>query len=451
MTQIPTLVDLGVYTSRAPRYTSYPTAAQFHTGIDADFATNALRNLPKDKPVSVYVHIPFCERLCWYCACRTQGTKTHSPVASYLEGLIKEIQLVKSLLPSGITMGRLHWGGGTPTILKPEEITRLATVLKEVFTPADQFEFSVEIDPTLVDRDKITALSEAGMNRASIGIQDFDPQVQKAIGRLQSLEQTAACVDDLRAAGIKSLNTDILYGLPHQTLASVKKTLTQVQSLSPDRIAIYGYAHVPWMAKRQQMIDEGALPDGHARRDLFSLVSTELQGAGYVPVGIDHFAKPDDLLAQAATTGNLRRNFQGYTTDRCDTLIGLGASSISKFKTGYAQNAPRSSLYLRHIIQGELATQRGVVLSESDQLRARAIEMVMCYFALDLDQLRDETGLRCPQIEKIVTAILEKFTGFVEPMGSGFVITKSPRALARLVAQYLDDFSTEDARYSTVS
>jgi oxygen-independent coproporphyrinogen-3 oxidase len=451
MTNVPTLAELGVYTSRAPRYTSFPTAAQFHTGVDASFAKRALENLPDDKPVSVYIHIPFCERLCWYCACRTQGTKSHRPVAAYLQGLLQELTLVKSLVPEGIQMGRLHWGGGTPTILKPAEMRQLAGAIKDVFAPAERFEFSVEIDPTLVDSDKIAALSEVGMNRASVGIQDFDPKVQKAIGRLQSLEQTADCVADLRAQGIDSLNTDILYGLPHQTEASVRKTLEQVQSLSPDRIAIYGYAHVPWMAKRQQMIDEAALPDGTARRDLFALVSHEFQSAGYVPVGIDHYAKPGDTLAQAAASGNLRRNFQGYTTDRCDTLIGLGASSISKFAEGFAQNAPRSSLYLRHVTADQLATQRGVVLSESDRLRARAIEMVMCDFALDLDRLQAETGMGTEKVHGDIDAILDRFSGYVEPRGNGFVITRSQRALARLVAQCLDDFSSEEARYSAVS
>lgn len=445
------LEDLGVYTSNAPRYTSYPTAAQFHNGITADFARSELNKLPIEKPVSVYVHIPFCERLCWYCACRTQGTRSHRPVSGYLKGVLHEIELLRGMLPEGIRMGRMHWGGGTPTILLPEEIEELAKAIKSVFAVDDPFEFSVEIDPTLVDKAKIRALSEAGMNRSSVGIQDFDPKVQKAIGRLQSVEQTADCIADLRAAGIHSLNTDILYGLPHQTPESVTQTLAQVLSLDPDRIALYGYAHVPWMAKRQQMIEERALPNGSARRALFEQMAAKLEASGYQPIGIDHFAKPGDTLAQAASTGHLRRNFQGYTTDRCDTLIGLGASAISKFAGGYAQNAPRSSHYLRMILEGGLATQRGVAFSETDKLRARAIEMVMCDFKLDKAELVARFGPLAEALNSDISQILNIYQEFVTRTETGFVIHSQQRALARLVAKSFDDYLFENDRYSSVS
>lgn len=445
------LEDLGVYTSHAPRYTSYPTAVQFHNGINADFSKSALQNLSVEKPVSVYVHIPFCERLCWYCACRTQGTKSHRPVAAYLEGLLQEIKMLREMLPEGVRMGRLHWGGGTPTILLPDEVAVLANAIKDVFQVDDPFEFSVEIDPTLVDKDKISALSDAGMNRASVGIQDFDPKVQQAIGRLQSLEQTADCVADLRAAGIQSLNTDILYGLPHQTPESVNETLTRVQSLNPDRIALYGYAHVPWMAKRQQMIDEAALPGGPARRGLFDQMAERLETSGYDAIGIDHFAKPGDTLAAAAASGRLRRNFQGYTTDSCDTLIGLGASAISKYAEGYAQNAPRSSQYLRMVTEGGLATQRGVAISETDRMRARAIEMVMCDFKVDKTELEESFGPLTRALDKNIDDILLEYGRFVEPTDTGFTVHNKQRALARLIARKFDAYSGELGRYSAVS
>lgn len=445
------LEDLGVYTSHAPRYTSYPTAVQFHNGINADFSKSALQNLNIEKPVSVYAHIPFCERLCWYCACRTQGTKSHRPVAAYLEGLLQEIKMLREMLPEGVRMGRLHWGGGTPTILLPDEVAVLANAIKDVFQVDDPFEFSVEIDPTLVDKDKISALSDAGMNRASVGIQDFDPRVQQAIGRLQSLEQTADCVADLRAAGIQSLNTDILYGLPHQTPESVNETLTRVQSLNPDRIALYGYAHVPWMAKRQQMIDEAALPGGPARRGLFDQMAERLETSGYDAIGIDHFAKPGDTLAAAAASGRLRRNFQGYTTDSCDTLIGLGASAISKYAEGYAQNAPRSSQYLRMVTEGGLATQRGVAISETDRMRARAIEMVMCDFKVDKTELEESFGPLTRALDKNIDDILLEYGRFVEPTDTGFTVHNKQRALARLIARKFDAYSGELGRYSAVS
>ncbi len=445
------LEELGVYTSHAPRYTSYPTAVKFHNGITSNFARSAVENLCTEKPVSIYVHIPFCERLCWYCACRTQGTKSHRPVSGYLSGVLKEIELLREALPEGVKMGRMHWGGGTPTILLPDEVATLAQAIKNVFPIDDPFEFSVEIDPTLVDKDKIAALSAAGMNRASVGIQDFDPKVQEAIGRLQSLEETADCVADVRAAGVKSLNADILYGLPHQTPDSVEQTLQQVQSLDPDRIALYGYAHVPWMAKRQQMIDVEALPGGPARRVLFDLMAERLESSGYDPIGIDHFAKPSDTLGEAAATGRLRRNFQGYTTDRCDTLIGLGASAISKFANGYAQNAPRSSQYLRMITEGGLATQRGVEITETDRMRARAIEMVMCDFKLNKAELVRDFGPLAHTLDADIDEIIIEYKGFVEPTDTGFAIASKQRALARLVAQKFDAYASEGGMYSAVS
>jgi oxygen-independent coproporphyrinogen-3 oxidase len=424
---------------------------QFHNGITSHFARSALENLNTEKPVSVYVHIPFCERLCWYCACRTQGTKSHRPVSGYLSGLLQEIELLRDALPDGVKMGRMHWGGGTPTILLPDEVETLAQAIKNVFPIDDPFEFSVEIDPTLVDKDKIAALSAAGMNRASVGIQDFDPKVQAAIGRMQSLEQTADCVADVRAAGVESLNADILYGLPHQTPDSVTQTLQQVQSLDPDRIALYGYAHVPWMAKRQQMIDVATLPGGPARRVLFDLMAERLETSGYDPIGIDHFAKPSDTLGEAAATGRLRRNFQGYTTDRCDTLIGLGASAISKFANGYAQNAPRSSQYLRMITEGALATQRGVAITETDRMRARAIEMVMCDFKLNKAELEQDFGLLAQTLDADIEEVLSEYKGFVEPTDTGFAVASKQRALARLIAQKFDAYASEGGQYSAVS
>jgi oxygen-independent coproporphyrinogen-3 oxidase len=445
------LSRMGVYTSRAPRYTSYPTAALFSPRVDAHFMEDQLKKLPTDTPVSIYIHIPFCERLCWFCACRTQGTRTSRPVQIYLETLKNEIRKLGKTLPRGLKMARLHWGGGTPTILDPDLINSLNETIFENLTPADDFEFSVEIDPTLVDQDKITALRAGGMSRASIGVQDFAPEVQQAIGRMQSVEQTRDCVDMLRASGITSLNMDILYGLPHQTRETVLQTVEHVKDLAPDRIALYGYAHVPWMAKRQQMIDEKDLPDGPERRGLFAQMSDSLAEAGMVPIGIDHFAKATDSLSLATRSGKLRRNFQGYTTDTCDTLIGLGASSISKLPGGYAQNAPKSSQYLRMIGAGRFATQRGVELTVQDKLRARAIEMVMCDFALDTAELRSTYGAEVNKLSDALGAIRTKFSEALEFNDVGFVIRDHKRALARLISLEFDEYISEDARYSMVS
>jgi len=446
-----TLSRLGVYSRRAPRYTSYPTAAQFTDDLVEGFARKQLAELPASKPVSVYLHIPFCERLCWFCACRTQGTKTHGPVADYLESLKRELGQIGKTVPSRLRMSRMHWGGGSPTILAPAMVQPLADAVFDAVPRADDFEFSVEIDPTLVDAKKILALSGAGMTRASIGVQDFAPEVQKAIGRDQSVAQTQSCVTLLRDHGLVSLNMDILYGLPHQTLKSVRETVDHVLALDPDRIALYGYAHVPWMAKRQQLIDEEVLPNGPERRALFAQMSEQLRAGGMVPIGIDHFAKPTDSLSIAAKTGNLRRNFQGYTTDICDTLIGAGASSISKLPGGYAQNAASSSRYMQMIANNGLATQRGVTLTNEDKMRARAIEMIMCDFELNLRTLEAEFPGAGARLEKPLAAIREAYAEATSFSDKGFVITDHKRALARLVAVELDEYTDSRGRFSMVS
>ncbi|MDE4275208.1 oxygen-independent coproporphyrinogen III oxidase [Phaeobacter gallaeciensis] len=451
MTQIDRLAALGLFDSRVPRYTSYPTAPVFSSAVGAAEQVGHLDALDPAVPVSVYLHIPFCERLCWFCACRTQGTRRPEPVESYVETLEAELKLVAPHLPAGLQMGRLHWGGGTPTILPPALIHRLAQAVKAVFPPTPDWEFSVEIDPTLVDRDKIAALAEEGMNRASIGIQDFNPEVQAAIGREQPYEVTRACVEDLREAGITSLNADLVYGLPHQDAARLKDTVEKVLSLAPDRIALFGYAHVPWMAKRQELIDESALPGDAERYDLACAAADQFRAAGYETIGIDHFALPEDGLAKAAKSGHLRRNFQGYTDDRCPTLIGLGASSISRFAGGYVQNAAATPAYVERIEKGQLAGARGHEMSEEDHLRGRAIEMIMCDFRLDRAALEREFGDLSRSIDPDLTAVQARFGDLVTLDGKALEIRPQGRALTRLIASHFDAHKPEGARYSRAS
>jgi len=451
MTYEPELARLGVYDARAPRYTSYPTAVQFNKTVGVDFAKSELAALPADKPVSIYIHIPFCERLCWFCACRTQGTKTASPVTAYLEHVIAEIDLVAQQLPKGIMASRIHWGGGTPTILTPDQIKLLASALEQKIPRTKDAEFSVEIDPTLVNQAKIDALVARGMNRASIGVQDFAQTVQKAIGREQSFETTQKCVEMLRRANVRSLNMDILYGLPHQTEISVLDTIHKVQTLSPDRIALYGYAHVPWMAKRQQLIDETALPNGETRHDLFQTMAKELETSGYTPVGIDHFAKPIDDMAIATDKGRLRRNFQGYTTDDMDTLIGLGASSISKYPNGYVQNEAKSSDYTQAIKGGTLTSYRGIEMTREDHMIARAIGMIMCDFAVDYPTLINEFGDDLSCLNKAVLNLQKEYKDIVSFSKSGLKIVKHKRSIARLIAKAFDQYIDDSAKFSAVS
>ncbi len=451
MTYDSKLAQLGVYHTRAPRYTSYPTAVHFHDGIGTDFAQQQLRCLPADKPISIYIHIPFCERLCWFCACRTQGTKSPAPIAAYLDLILQEITLIAGNLPDEVKIGNVHWGGGTPTILSPEQIETLATKLKTTFNFNENTEFSVEIDPTLVDHDKIDVLAKVGMTRASIGVQDFNNKVQTAIGRIQSVNTTLACIDMLRSAQVNSLNMDILYGLPHQTYESVTETINTVLKMAPDRIALYGYAHVPWMANRQKLIDESILPNGAERRDLFKIMADRLENKGYHSVGIDHFAKPHDTMSIAAKNGTLKRNFQGYTTDTLDTLVGIGASAISKLPNGFVQNSPKSADYSIAIKNKQLATHKGLKTTQEDKLIARTIEMIMCNFSVNYDALKNEGYENLDLLTHPLLQIQKEFGDFIALNSDGFRITEHERVLARIIARHFDMHDTQAMRYSSVS
>ncbi|RMF08486.1 MAG: coproporphyrinogen dehydrogenase, partial [Alphaproteobacteria bacterium] len=330
----------------------------------------------------------------------------------------------------------------------PDMIHTLARAVKAVFPPHDDFEFSVEIDPTTVDGDKIHALAEEGLNRASIGIQDFDPVVQEAIGRIQSFDTTDACVGALRDEGVGSLNTDLVYGLPHQDSVSLAGTLEQVLRLAPDRIALFGYAHVPWMSKRQRLIDESVLPDDLARYALAEQAASRFAAAGYEPIGIDHFARPGDGLQEAAASGRVRRNFQGYTDDVCPTLIGVGASSISRFAQGYVQNAHKTADYMRSVGEGRLGGARGHALSEEDRLRARAIEMLMCDFRLDRTALARQFGEMAARLDLVHALVSERFGDLVALSDEALEIRPEGRALTRIIAGSYDAYAPEGVRYS---
>jgi oxygen-independent coproporphyrinogen-3 oxidase len=442
---------LGLFDARVPRYTSYPTAPVFSPAVGADLQGEWLGTLDPAEPVSVYVHIPFCERLCWFCACHTQGTQTLGPVEGYVDALEAELRLIAGRLPAGTRMGRLHWGGGTPTILPQRLVHRLAGAIRAAIPPADRFDFSVEIDPTMVDRAKIDALAEEGMSRASIGIQDFDPEVQEAIGRLQSYEPTRACVEDLRACGIRSLNADLVYGLPHQTDDRIIDTVEKVLTLEPDRVALFGYAHVPWASKRQKLIDETVLPGDEARYRLFGLAAQLFDLDGFRRIGIDHFARPGDGLDLAAQTRRLRRNFQGYTDDTCPTLIGLGASSISRFGFGYVQNAAATAAYLQRIGAGRLPGARGHAFTAEDQLRGRAIEMLMCNFQLDREALKAEHGSRVAMLDPITAELVQRYDRLVEGQDGALSILPKGRALTRVIASAYDAHLEFRGRFSRAS
>ncbi|MFQ5623585.1 MAG: oxygen-independent coproporphyrinogen III oxidase [Paracoccaceae bacterium] len=448
MNNLDRLKRAGLFDEKVPRYTSYPPATKFHAGVGCDEYEQWISGLAAGTDISLYIHIPFCHRLCWYCACRTQGVKTLTPVAAYVEVLKKEIARLAALLPEGVRISRMHWGGGSPTILTPELSVDLLETLREALPLSSDLDFSVEIDPTGADEAKMQALVENGMTRASIGVQDFALTVQKAIGRLQGYEITRDCIETLRRAGIASLNIDIVYGLPFQSIEGLTRTVEKVISLRPDRVALFGYAHVPWMAKRQQMIDEAALPDTETRLALFNRAVSQFNGAGYDSIGIDHFALPTDTLAAAARTGRLRRNFQGYTDDNCKVLLGVGASSISKLPQGYLQNRAATSSYLKAVNAGDCPIARGFELTEYDKVFGRAIEMIMCEFGVSLPRLREEFGELTDAVLPGIDEVARLYPGLVKTGAEGFALTDSGRLIARIVARRFDNYRESASRYS---
>jgi len=439
---------LGLFDARVPRYTSYPTAPHFAGGVGPAVFSEWIQAIPAGSSISLYLHVPFCRRLCWFCACRTQGTSSDEPVRAYAQTLRAEIALLKRHLAPGVTLSRLHWGGGTPTLLPADLMRDLAETIFDVAPLGDGAEFSVEIDPNEIDEDRLDALAAAGMNRASIGVQDFDPEIQKTIGREQGYELTKRVADQIRARGIRSLNADILYGLPHQTRAKIADSVQKLLTLSPDRVALYGYAHVPWMSRRQQMIPSDAMPTPEERLRLFETARQLFTWDGYQEIGIDHFARPEDGMAIAARNGTLRRNFQGYTDDTAPVLIGLGASSISRFPQGYAQNASGTSDHTKAIRDGQFSTHRGHVFTGEDTLRARMIEALMCDFRIDRAELIRDYGVTDQRLDELFRAAATAFDGWVDVDAAGFSIPFKSRPLTRMIARAFDAYDQTKAQHS---
>ncbi|MEO9611983.1 MAG: oxygen-independent coproporphyrinogen III oxidase [Nitratireductor sp.] len=426
---------------QVPRYTSYPTAPHFHAGIDASTAADWIQALPATEPVSLYVHIPYCDRLCWFCACNTKQTLRYGPVQTYLRALHQEIATVGNLLQPGVAVKALHFGGGSPTMLRPADLVALAERLRAAFGLEPDAEISVEIDPNDMDDARFEALAAIGMSRASIGVQDFDPRVQKAINREQSFALTKSVVDKARRHGARSVNLDLLYGLPHQTLESLTATIGQALSLGPDRVALFGYAHVPWFKKHQTMIDEAALPDGAGRLAQFQKARALIEAAGYQAIGFDHFALPGDPLAVAARQGRLHRNFQGYTEDDCATLIGLGPSSISRLPQGYLQNTPATAQYERLVAGGKLATCRGIAFSQDDRARSWVIERLMCDFGFSPRRAEELFGAQGREIVVEAGQIAaEGADAMLERRDGDFVVRPEARPLVRTLAARFDRY-----------
>lgn len=436
------------YSAPVPRYTSYPTAPHFSKDISALQYREWLSALPPEQRLSLYLHVPFCDQLCWYCGCNTKATQRYEPVKRYVERLLSEIDLVGEALQGQQIADHIHFGGGSPSILQPDDILRIGERLRSLVAFSPEIEYAVEVDPRMIPDERIAAFVEAGVNRLSVGVQDFEPQVQKAINRVQSYETTRSVIEGFRAHGVHSVNVDLVYGLPYQTRDSVEATIDKVIVLDPDRVALFGYAHLPQRLSHQRLIPDESLPGIEERFAQANRAANMLVEAGYQRVGLDHFAKPGDRLA----CGDIRRNFQGYTTDAAGTLIGLGASSIGKLPQGYVQNAVATGEYERRIAAGTLATERGHAMSREDEVRSLAIERLMCAFHFPAEELRQRFGEAAEPVVEEAEMLLEADSdGLVspDPSGDGFRVTDKGRLFVRSIASVFDAYlGAREVRHS---
>lgn len=438
------------YDGRAPRYTSYPTAVQFTPDIGAATYRGWLGELPTDEAVSVYVHVPFCARLCWYCGCNTRVVNTHGPVADYVAYLQDELRLLGAALPGRLPVSAVHFGGGTPNMLSVDELDVVFGSLDDVFRLTPDLEVAAEIDPPGLTRDWVFAAARRGLNRASLGVQSLSPQVQAAVNRQGSLEEIARCVGWLREAGVASINLDLMYGLPHQTVDNTLATIDQLLPLRPERLALFGYAHVPWMKAHQQLIHEAALPGPAERLEQSEVAAEHLIAEGYVRIGLDHFALPTDDLAAAQVQGRLRRNFQGYTTDAARTLIGLGASAIGSLPQGFVQNASQEMAWRNALSAGELPVARGVAVTRADRLRGEIIARLMCDLYVDLYSVCCDHGSDMGEFSRELERMASfERDGLVTRNGGRITVTEAGRLVVRSICAVFDTyFAAQEGRHS---
>jgi oxygen-independent coproporphyrinogen-3 oxidase len=443
---------IAKYDRAVPRYTSYPTAPHFSALVDSATYADWLHLLPRDAALSIYLHVPFCASLCWFCACHTTVVNRREPLEQYGLALMAEIDLIADLIGEQHVVRHVHWGGGTPTHLPRDTMLAVMSCLRQRFIVAPDAEIAVEIDPRTLDQDTIDVLVDIGTGRVSLGVQDFDPRVQQAINRHQSLELTEDRVTRLRAAGIEAINVDLIYGLPRQTVPGVLATAEQAVRLGPTRTAAFGYAHVPWMKKHQALIPREALPDTAQRYVQRQAIEDVFLAHGYAAVGLDHFASPDDALAQAAKRRRLRRNFQGYTTDDAPILLGLGASSVGVSPNGYVQNHAIVPMWRDAIRDGVPPVARGIVLSEDDQLRRAIIEQIMCYFTVDPFAVAIEMAVDPTTLTDAEPALRElESDGLIDRDGDRITVTKRGRPFVRAVAAAFDAWLPHGAaRHSMV-
>lgn len=438
------------YGDNVPRYTSYPTAAQFHGGVTPKTYAGWLTGIDAKTPVSLYLHVPYCQQVGWYCGGNVQVANKYSIISRYKDLLLAELELVAGHLQEPPDLSHIHWGGGSPNLLMAADFQDLMRAIKKQFWIEPGTDHAMEVDPRTVTEEKLTGYVAAGINRISLGVQDFNPHVQKAINRIQPFSLVKQVVSWIRGAGITGINFDLMYGLPRQSLEDVIRNVDLAASLAPDRLSVFGYAHMPWIQAHQRNIKQEDLPSAQERLKASEAIARRLEENGYVAIGIDHFARPGDPLAKAFLSGTLRRNFQGYTTDNAEIMIGLGASAIGHFPGGFVQNASSVKAYADRIRNGELATSRGVLKSGEDAPRWAIIEKLMCNMKVDLASICHAHDANTGDFAAEMNALSSyEADGLVRRYGEAFEITEAGRPFVRSVAAVFDKyFQTSNARRS---
>lgn len=433
------------YDKAGPRYTSYPTALEFHDQFNEDdYRRHIMLSNKKGGPLSLYFHIPFCDTVCFYCACNKIITKNRQHAVPYLQNMHKEIAMLGALFDKERVVDQLHWGGGTPTFLSFQQMKELMEVTRQHFTlrDDDSAEYSIEIDPREASVETIVQLRELGFNRLSLGVQDFDPAVQKAVNRIQTEEQTFSILEAARQQGFRSTNIDLIYGLPLQTVTSYSKTLDKVLSVKPERLSVFNYAHLPGMFKVQRQINEAEMPSSEEKLDILQMVTQRLLQEGYIYIGMDHFAKPDDELAIAQREGKLHRNFQGYSThSECD-MVGFGMTSIGRVGDAYVQNVKELVSYNEQLTQGRLPIFKGLELNSDDKLRQAIITQLICHFELDYAAIEQAYGIVfadyfTQQLEQL--KVMEQ-DGLLQMTDQGVYVKAAGRLLIRNICMVFDRY-----------
>ena len=442
--------SLALAERSAPRYTSYPTAPHFSKSIGDDDARAWLANLDPSSSLSLYFHVPFCTAICAYCGCHTKAVRQDAPLETYTRTLKREIVLTAEATRAR-RVASIHWGGGTPGILGPARFSAIVAVLRDHFDLSAETEHAIELDPRILDADLVEALAGAGVTRASLGVQDLNAHVQEASGRIQPYETVAHAVELLRGAGITAINLDLMYGLPKQSVEDAARTASLAASLAPQRLAVFGYAHVPWFKSHQKLIDAAALPGAGERLAQAAAVRTTLEGAGFEAIGLDHFARPEDPLAIAARQRRMRRNFQGYTIDAADALLPFGVSSIGRLPEGYVGNATDLAGWRRAIESGRFATTRGVAFTREDIARADLIERLMCDFDIDYGAVAARHGYAEDAFDA-AQASLDALAhdGVIDIQDRRLAVTERGKPFVRLVAAAFDAYlQSAPARHSS--